>query len=206
MIECMTVGSDLIQIRFALGHLGQAQAVHSKPTISSTPAARTTTDASATALADQLNLDFALINRKRRRDIKDISVPTVPPTPSGSDTGSHHEDEDDESHAWDTMELLVGDVKGRVAILIDDMIDTGHTVRLAAGVLQKAGASAVYALISHGLLSEATMENLRDLPLQKLVVTNSIDQTDRVEACGGMLDTIDIAPVIAESIRRTHNG
>lgn len=48
------------------------------------------------------------------------------------------------------MELLVGDVQGRVAILIDDMIDTGHTVRLAAGVLKDAGAKEVYALISHG--------------------------------------------------------
>lgn len=51
------------------------------------------------------------------------------------------------------MELLVGDVKGKVAILIDDMIDTGHTVRLAAGVLKEAGAKEVYALISHGTLS-----------------------------------------------------
>jgi ribose-phosphate pyrophosphokinase len=66
------------------------------------------------------------------------------------------------------------------------------------------------------------MENLKDLPVKKLIVrlstfgsglglwpvqvTNSIDQTDRVNACGGMLGTIDIAPVIAESIRRTHNG
>jgi phosphoribosylpyrophosphate synthetase len=50
------------------------------------------------------------------------------------------------------MELLVGDVKGKIAILIDDMIDTGHTVRLAAGVLKDAGAKEVYALISHGKL------------------------------------------------------
>lgn len=48
------------------------------------------------------------------------------------------------------MELLVGDVKGKVAILIDDMIDTGHTVRLAAGVLRENGAKEVYALVSHG--------------------------------------------------------
>ncbi|RXK39669.1 ribose-phosphate pyrophosphokinase [Tremella mesenterica] len=133
----------------------------------------------ATNLADRLNLDFALINRKRKRDV----TATVP-----------------------TMELLVGDVKGKVAILIDDMIDTGHTVRLAAGVLIEAGAKEVYALISHGLLSETSMDNLQDLPVRKLIVTNSIDQTDREAACGGVLGTIDIAPVIAESIRRTHNG
>lgn len=162
----------------------------------------------ATALADQLNLDFALINRKRRRDVHSQSIPTVPPTPIGSDAGSAAglDDDDEHNHKNDMMELLVGDVQGRVAILIDDMIDTGHTVRLAAGVLRDSGATEVYALISHGLLSEATMENLRDLPVKKLVVSNSIDQTERVEACNGLLDTIDIAPVIAESIRRTHNG
>jgi ribose-phosphate pyrophosphokinase len=181
--------------------------------------------ASATALADRLNLDFALINRKRRRDLTaSMIVPTVPPTPAVSEAGSHSSDDTD--HADDKMELLVGDVKGRVAILIDDMVDTGHTVRLAAGVLKDCGAKQVYALISHGvftsrlkcdhkrglirlyagLLSDTSMENLKDLPVEKLVVTNSIDQTDRVAACDGLLEVIDIAPVIAESIRRTHNG
>lgn len=105
---------------------------------------------SATALADHLNLDFALINRKRRRDLTasfyGAFIPTVPPTPNGSDSGSSHEDEE----AVEKMELLVGDVKGRVAVLVDDMIDTGHTVRLAAQVLRDAGAKDVYALISHG--------------------------------------------------------
>jgi ribose-phosphate pyrophosphokinase len=157
----------------------------------------------ATALADRLNLDFALINRKRRRDVLPPTVPTVPPTPAGSDSGS--QDEEDEG-AVEKMELLVGDVRGKVAILIDDMVDTGHTVALAAGVLRDAGASEVYALVSHGLLSDVTMENLAGLPVKKLIVTNSIDQTDRIEASGGLLGTIDIAPVLAESIRRTHNG
>lgn len=160
----------------------------------------------ATALADQLNLDFALINRKRRRDIASVSVPTVPPTPSGSDSGSHHEDDDDDSHAYDMMELLVGDVRGRVAILIDDMVDTAHTLRLAADVLRDSGATEIYALVSHGLLSGHAMDLVRELPIKKLVVTNSIDQTERLAQSNGILDTIDIAPVIAESIRRTHNG
>lgn len=72
-----------------------------------------------------------------------------------------------------------------------------------------------------GLLSETTMENLKGLPVEKLIVswisqvaertlthqvTNSIDQTERVQACDGALETVDIAPIIAESIRRTHNG
>lgn len=80
-----------------------------------------------------------------------MCLPTVPPTPTGSDSGSvHSHDIDDESNIVEKMELLVGDVKGKVAILIDDMIDTGHTVRLAAGVLRENGAKEVYALVSHG--------------------------------------------------------
>lgn len=105
---------------------------------------------SATALADQLNLDFALINRKRRRDLAASFVPTVPPTPSGSESGHSSFNEEDDGSIVEKMELLVGDVQGRVAILIDDMVDTGHTVRLAAGVLRDAGAKEVFALISHG--------------------------------------------------------
>ena len=50
------------------------------------------------------------------------------------------------------------------------------------------------------------MENLKDLPVEKLIVTNSIDQSDRVTATDGKIEFIDIAPVLAESIRRTHNG
>lgn len=98
-------------------------------------------------MADQLNLDFALINRKRKRDLPSAAtVPTVPPTPAVSDAGSTSEEE----NTVEKMELLVGDVKGKIAILIDDMIDTGHTVQLAAEVLRDAGAKEVYAMISHG--------------------------------------------------------
>lgn len=50
------------------------------------------------------------------------------------------------------------------------------------------------------------MENLKDLPVKKLIVTNSIDQSDRMQATDGRMEVIDIAPVLAESIRRTHNG
>lgn len=83
-------------------------------------------------------------------------------------------------------------MQGQVAILLDDMIDTGHTVRLAAEVLVQAGAKEVYALISHGeclwrmcdkvkrvnsisnnagLLSDVSMKNLKGLPVKKLVVS-----------------------------------
>jgi ribose-phosphate pyrophosphokinase len=51
------------------------------------------------------------------------------------------------------------------------MIDTGHTVKLAAEVLKEAGAKDIYVLICHGLLSDVTMKTLRDLPIKKLIVS-----------------------------------
>jgi len=103
------------------------------------------------------------------------------------------------------MELLVGDVKDKVAILVDDMIDTGHTLTLAAKTLHEKGAKAVHVLISHGLLSETNLSLIDQLPIVELVVTNTIPQTKHQEICSKLV-TIDVSPTIAESIRRTHNG
>lgn len=131
-----------------------------------------------TAIADKLGVEFALIHRERTRK---------PDSPS------------------EKMEVLVGDVRDKVAILIDDMIDTGSTLGLAVPLLKANGASKVYALISHGLLSETKMSMIEELPLEQLVVTNTIPQHSHKAACSKLV-TIDVSPTIAESIRRTHNG
>jgi len=129
-----------------------------------------------TAIADKLGLDFALIHKKRA--VRGVEVP-------------------------EQMELLVGDVRDKVAILVDDMIDTGRTLSLAVRTLHENGAKAIYALISHGLLSEVNMSMIETLPLERLVVTNSISQSRH--DCSKLVQ-IDTSPTIAESIRRTHNG
>ncbi|PPQ70065.1 hypothetical protein CVT24_003809 [Panaeolus cyanescens] len=131
-----------------------------------------------TAMADKLGVEFALIHRKRKG--KSLSAP-------------------------EAMEILVGDVKDKVAILVDDMIDTGRTLTLAAKTLHERGAKSVHALISHGLLSETNMSLIDELPIERLVVTNTIPQTQHQELCKKLV-TIDVSPTIAESIRRTHNG
>ncbi len=61
--------------------------------------------------------------------------------------------DDSEDENTSRMEILVGDVKGKVAILVDDMVDTGRTLALAAKTLEAAGAAKVYAIITHGLLT-----------------------------------------------------
>jgi ribose-phosphate pyrophosphokinase len=85
------------------------------------------------------------------------------------------------------------------------MIDTGNTLSLAVKTLHERGAKSIVALISHGLLAEANMAMIDDLPLDKLVVTNTIPQTQHQNLCKKLI-TIDVSPTIAESIRRTHNG
>ncbi|BGP28882.1 ribose phosphate diphosphokinase subunit prs4 [Rhodotorula toruloides] len=134
----------------------------------------------ATNLADRLDCDFALINRNRSKG-------------DGPDSEGK-------------MELLVGDVKNKTAILIDDMADTGGTIKLATQTLVEKGAKEVYALVSHGLLSGRSMEELAKMPLVKVVVSNTVCQTEHFKKAQGKLEVMDISPVLAESIRRTHNG
>ncbi|KAF8555296.1 phosphoribosyl pyrophosphokinase [Imleria badia] len=131
-----------------------------------------------TAIADKLGVEFALIHKKR--DGKSEDAP-------------------------ERMELLVGDVHDKVAILVDDMVDTGHTLELAVRTLKDKGAKTIHALISHGLFAEADMDRLQNLPLEQIVVTNTIPQKPHKAQCPKIV-TIDISSMIAESIRRTHNG
>ncbi|KAG6331230.1 hypothetical protein ID866_7860 [Astraeus odoratus] len=139
-----------------------------------------------TAIADKLGVEFALIHRKRDRKSE---------------------------NAPERMELLVGDVRDKVAILVDDMIDTGNTLMMAARTLHEKGAKAIHVLISHGLFAEANMSALEELPIEELVhklasalkVTNTTPQREHKQQCS-KIKTIDISAIIAESIRRTHNG
>ncbi|KAG9007383.1 hypothetical protein FRB94_014410 [Tulasnella sp. JGI-2019a] len=144
----------------------------------------------ATSIADKLNVDFGLINRSR--DLRIKSTETEP---------------------RDTMKLLVGDVKDKIAILVDDMIDTGSTLTMAARTLNESGASKVYALVAHGVLAEANLANIASLPLERLVVTNTVPQSAKIKALAAAdpegkskMVVVDVSHTIAESIRRTHNG
>jgi len=90
-------------------------------------------------------------------------------------------------------------------VLVDDMADTCGTLQLAAATLMANGAKAVYACVSHGVLSGPALERINNSEITELVVTNSIPQDDNIKKCP-KLKVIDIAPMLAEAIRRTHNG
>lgn len=93
--------------------------------------------------------------------------------------------------------MLVGDVKDRIAILIDDLADTSNTITRAAKLLKKEGASQVYALVTHGILSGDAIERINASALDKVVVTNSVDQVDHLRRCP-KLEVLEIGHVFGE--------
>lgn len=95
--------------------------------------------------------------------------------------------------------VLVGDVKGKTAILVDDMADTCGTLVKAADVLIAEGAKDVLAIVTHGILSGNAIEALNGSKLKKIVVTNTVPHEDKKELCD-RIETIDISPTVSEAL------
>jgi ribose-phosphate pyrophosphokinase len=97
---------------------------------------------------------------------------------------------------------IVGNIEGKVAILIDDIIDTAGTITLAANALIENGASEVYACCTHPVLSGPAIERIQNSKIKELVITNSIvlpeeKKTDKII-------NLSVAPLIGEAIIRVH--
>jgi ribose-phosphate pyrophosphokinase len=93
--------------------------------------------------------------------------------------------------------MLVGEVNGKTAILVDDLADTSNTITRAAKLLKKEGASKVYALVTHGVLSGDAIERINASALDCVVVTNSIDQREHKRKCP-KLEVLEVGHVFAE--------
>ncbi len=93
---------------------------------------------------------------------------------------------------------VVGNVKGKVCVVIDDMIDTAGTIASAANLLMERGAREVWVAATHGVLSGPAIDRLKNAPIRRLVVTNTlpIPEDKRFDS----LVVLSIAPVIAEAI------
>jgi len=101
--------------------------------------------------------------------------------------------------------MLVGEVRNKVAILIDDLADTSNTITRAAKLLKKEGATYVYALITHGVFSGDAIDRINASALDKVIVTNSVPQDEHRRLCP-KLEVLEVGPVFAEAIRRVHHG
>ncbi|XP_055686877.1 ribose-phosphate pyrophosphokinase 1 isoform X2 [Lutzomyia longipalpis] len=128
-----------------------------------------------TSIADRLNVEFALIHKERKKANEVSSM------------------------------VLVGDVKDRIAILVDDMADTCGTICHAAEKLMEAGATKVYAILTHGIFSGPAISRINNACFEAVVVTNTIPQDGHMRDCP-KIQMIDVSMMFAEAVRRTHNG
>ncbi len=98
---------------------------------------------------------------------------------------------------------LIGDVKDRDAVVIDDMIDTAGTLVQAVGALEREGARRILACGVHAVLSGPAIERIKASPLEEVVVTNSIPVDSGKRAA--RITTLTVAPLLGEAIRRIHD-
>jgi ribose-phosphate pyrophosphokinase len=98
---------------------------------------------------------------------------------------------------------IIGDVKGKTAILVDDMIDTAGTIANAANALMDLGAKEVYACCSHGVLSGPAIERLKACAIKELVMLNTINLPKEKQI--DKFKFISVAPIFAEAIRRIYD-
>lgn len=127
------------------------------------------------SLADKLDTQFALIHKERAK-ANEVS-----------------------------KMVLVGDVKNKSCILVDDMADTCGTLCKASDILLSEGAKEVIAIVTHGIFSSNAIERLNNSSLKKVICTNSMPLSDHVSQCK-ILEILDISGILAEAIRRLHNG
>ncbi|KAJ8141583.1 hypothetical protein OXX80_011296 [Metschnikowia pulcherrima] len=153
----------------------------------------------ATAVADALGCSIALIHKERKI--------RVAPSHLGSPILSASDSINTSNSTTVNSSMLVGDVKGRVCVLIDDLADTCTTVTRAAQLLKDTGASYVYCLVTHAILSGDAIDKLRVSDIDKFITTNSIPQIENVRQLGGKrMEVMDVSRIFAEAIRRIHNG
>ena len=96
---------------------------------------------------------------------------------------------------------IIGDVKDRSCVLIDDIVDSAGTLCNAAEALKAAGATSVHAYVTHGVLSGGAVARVSSSPLEKLVITDSIQSTEAVRVSHN-IEQLTIAPLMAEAISR----
>ncbi|XP_012284355.1 phosphoribosyl pyrophosphate synthase-associated protein 2 [Orussus abietinus] len=159
----------------------------------------------ATSYAERLRLGIAVIHGEQREAESDMndgrySPPALAPSRTmevGVGVPVHPAKEKPPIN-------VVGDVGGRIAIMVDDMVDDVETYVAAAEVLKERGACKVYILATHGLLSSDAPRFIEESQIDEVVVTNTIPHELQKMQCP-KIKTVDISILLAEAIRRIHN-
>lgn len=125
----------------------------------------------ARAIAKRLEVDLAIIDKRRPRPNESVVM------------------------------NIIGEVKGRTCVLMDDMVDTANTLCEAAKALKEHGATQVYAYCTHAVLSGAALERIDGSALDELVITDTIPLSDKGKQCA-KIRILSVAELFAETIRR----
>jgi len=100
---------------------------------------------------------------------------------------------------------IIGEVKDKTAIILDDMVDTAGTLTQAAGALKEHGANKVYACCTHPVLSGPAIERINASPINSLIITNTIPLNDKAKDCRKIV-VLSIAELLGETIKRSHSS
>ena len=100
---------------------------------------------------------------------------------------------------------IVGDVKGKRAVIVDDIIDTAGTLTNAAKAIMDAGATSVIACASHPVFSGQAIERIENSPLERVIVSNTIPLTDAGRACA-KVNVLSVGRLLGEAVKRIHHG
>ena len=106
----------------------------------------------------------------------------------------------------DKTELMniIGDVRGKVAVIIDDEVDTAGSLMEAVGALEAEGATAIYSMATHGVFSGSALDRINGSAITEVVVTDTIPLPPNVD--DSRITVLSVAPLFGEAIRRIHRG
>ena len=100
---------------------------------------------------------------------------------------------------------VIGNVKGKTCILVDDIIDSGGTIVNAAAALKKRGAKDVHVYVTHGVLSGNAIDKIKKSNIKNLVITDTIDNSNKVKNTKN-IEVLTISNLVGEAIKRISNS
>ncbi len=100
---------------------------------------------------------------------------------------------------------IIGDVRKKTCIIVDDIIDSGGTIVNAVDALKKQGAAEVYVFITHAVLSGDAVKKIKNSKIKKLIITDSIDASQKIKN-NNKIEVLSISPLMSEAIKRIANS
>ena len=100
---------------------------------------------------------------------------------------------------------VIGNVKGKCCIMVDDIIDSGGTIVNAAKVLKQKGAKEIHVYITHGVLSGDAVSKIKNSDIKNLVITDTIDNYNKIKTAKN-IEILSVSNLMAEAIRRISNS